>query len=70
MTRMIAVLIASALLAGCGTPLKPWQRELLSRPEMALEPDALAGAQRRHTEFSKEGSTGDTTLAGGGCGCN
>lgn len=68
--RSILVL-ASAVLAGCGqAPVKPWERELLARPEMALEPDPLLAAQRRHAEFSKEGSTGDAVMAGSGCGCN
>lgn len=70
MKPLAAPLLAALLLAGCAAPVKPWQRELLARPEMALEGDALAAAQRKQTEFSKEGSSGDTALAGGGCGCN
>lgn len=71
MTRVL--LIASLLaLAACGTtkPVKPWQREALARPEMAWEPDPLLAAYRRHAQFSKEAASGDTALAGGGCGCN
>lgn len=70
MTRLV-LLAAVLLLAACGTkPVKPWQREVLARPEMAWEPDPLLAAYRRHTQFSKEAASGDTALAGGGCGCN
>jgi hypothetical protein len=43
---------------------------VLQRPEMAVEPDPLLAAYRRHTEFSKEASSGDAAMAGAGCGCN
>jgi hypothetical protein len=67
----IALILLLPALAACGAkPVKPWQREALQRPEMAVEPDPLLATYRRHTEFSKEASSGDAAMAGVGCGCN
>jgi Domain of unknown function (DUF4266) len=65
------LLLAIAALAACDTvPVKPWEREALARQDMAWDADPLLCSYRRRTQFSKEGSSGDTVLAGGGCGCN
>ena len=56
-------------LTGC-TPVQAWERGILARPEMALEPDALEQALSNHVYFSKEASSGGNSAAGGGCGCN
>lgn len=69
--KIFASLVAAVALTACGTaPPKPFERELLTRPEMALDADAMTGAWRRHAEASKEGSTGDSGMAGTNCGCN
>ncbi len=50
--------------------VKPWERDVLARPDMAWEPDAHRGTHRGHIFFSKEGSLLGGNAGGGGCGCN
>lgn len=69
----LALLAVAGLLAagGCATAhVQPWDRDLLARETMRLEPPALEGAADDHIYFSKEGSTGGHGVGGGGCGCN
>jgi hypothetical protein len=67
-----ACLIACALsVAGCTSlGVKPWQRDVMARPEMQLDADAIDAAIDDHMYFSKEASSGGRSFAGGGCGCN
>lgn len=59
------------LLAGCGiAPVAPWERGTLAKPQMALDPDTLGAALKRHTASSKEAASGGYGIGGGGCGCN
>ena len=50
--------------------LRPWMRDLLAAPGMAIDPDPLETALDEHIYFSKEASSGGLGSAGGGCGCN
>ena len=50
--------------------VKPWERAVLSRTDMAWVPDPLEGARRGHTFFSKEATMPGGSAGGGGCGCN
>jgi hypothetical protein len=65
----IAILwIASSM--GC-VAVRPWDREMLGRPDMAWDPDPLETAQRGHVYFAKEATpTHGSGAGGGGCGCN
>ena len=67
------VLAATALLlassTGCAV-VKPWERDLLAKRDMAFEPDGLEAAREAHVYFSKEASMPGGTGGGGGCGCN
>jgi hypothetical protein len=64
------LLLASALaLPGCAN-VKPWERDVLARPDMTWQPDRLQAARRSHIFFSKEASLQGGGAAGGGCGCN
>ena len=68
---LAGVLILTALAAGgCTIGPKPWEKDLLARPEMAVDPYPLKTAADDHTYFSKEASSGGRGFAGGGCGCN
>ncbi len=75
MRRTIALAFAAStlLLAGC-KPLEPWvkpyERERLADPIMALERDPVSGSYLDHVFELREGSRGAMGSAGGGCGCN
>jgi hypothetical protein len=56
-------------LAGCAG-VQPWERDVLARPEMALDNAPLEAATDDHIYFSKEASSGGRGFGGGGCGCN
>lgn len=73
-TRLILVsMIALSTLYGC-KPLEPWvkpyERENLADPVMALERDPVSASYLDHVFESREGSRGASGSAGGGCGCN
>lgn len=73
MNRLVFVLLVVGLAAscsGCAATVKPWDRDLLAKPAMQLSPHSLLGAMDQHIYFSKEASTGGSSVAGGGCGCN
>jgi len=57
------------MLAAC-TQVRPWERGLLAKEEMAWRTNALEGALNDHIFFSKEASSGGSSAAAGGCGCN
>lgn len=50
--------------------VQAWEKQHLAEKEMAWNPDPLETSMREHTYFSKEGSSGGGSAAGGGCGCN
>jgi len=64
---MLAVLCCSAC-SQIGP--RPWEKDLMARPEMQLNPYPLQSAADDHIYFSKEASSGGRGFAGGGCGCN
>lgn len=64
-----AMLLAS--LAACSDlGVKPWERDLLAKPEMQLITSPIDAGLDDHIYFSKEGSSGGRSFGGGGCGCN
>jgi hypothetical protein len=63
--------LALASLAGCASVgIKPWERDILARPEMALDANLVDTAFDEHIYFSKEAASGGRGFGGGGCGCN
>jgi hypothetical protein len=68
----LAILLGLTLAAcGCSTMgVKPWQHEILARPEMALNAEPIDAAIDDHIYFSKEAASGGRSFGGGGCGCN
>ncbi len=71
MKNIILTLLISTLLAGCSSlGVKPWERDVLAREDMALENAALDSGFDDHIYFSKEASSGGKGFGGGGCGCN
>jgi len=70
--RLIASFLLAALIvagAGCAA-VKPWERDVLARPDMAWEPDALEAKRNAHVHYSKEAALPGGGAGGGGCGCN
>jgi hypothetical protein len=64
-------ILSGLLLAACGCSalgVKPWQREILARPEMALNAEPIDAAIDDHIYFSKEAASGGRSLGGGGWG--
>jgi len=69
--RAAASAAVALLLGACASVgPHPWERDLMARPEMALDGGAIDGSIDDHVYFSKEGATGGRGFAGGGCGCN
>ncbi|GBL03624.1 lipoprotein [Glaciecola sp. KUL10] len=68
--KKIVVLIALLSLGGCASNINAWERGRLAKTEMQFEPDPMRAAFMRHVYASKEASTGGSSTAGGGCGCN
>lgn len=50
--------------------VKPWERGILAREDMQIVNDAMRKSVDDHIYFSKEASTGGSSVQGGGCGCN
>ena len=69
--RLIFVVLTVLSLSACGQwGVKPWERNILAKPEMALDSSPLTSALDDHIYFSKEASSGGRGFGGGGCGCN
>jgi hypothetical protein len=66
--RLLTAMMLSACLAGC-TPVKPWQRGILAKPQMAVDPHPVQSALRSHGYLSREAASGGGAQSGGGCGC-
>ena len=70
---LCAALALGAGLAGCTSTepwVKPYEREHLADPIMALSRNSIAATYRDHVFETREGSHGATGAVGGGCGCN
>lgn len=60
-------------LSACGSIepwVKPYERDLLADPIMAMDSDPVSSAYIHHVHESREGARGAQGSAGGGCGCN
>lgn len=66
-----AMLLCMLLISGCSSlGVKPWERDILARDDMALDSAPMDSAFDDHIYFSKEASSGGQGFGGGGCGCN
>jgi len=70
--RSLALIVTVVLLAGCSIEpwVKPYERDRLADPIMALDRDPVSSAYSHHVHESREGARGAAGSAGGGCGCN
>jgi len=65
------MILCTLLASGCSNlGVKPWERDLLAKPEMALTSSPIEAGLDEHIYFSKEATSGGRSFAGGGCGCN
>jgi len=73
-SRLRTALAISLLtvISGCASfeHVQPWEKGVLSRPEMTFETDRLDASFTEHIYFSKEAASGGAGVGGGGCGCN
>ena len=75
-TLISGILLTIVLLAGVSacSPIEPWvkpyERDRLADPIMALDPDPVSTAYILHVFEAREGARGGEGSAGGGCGCN
>ena len=71
--RMLLSLALIVGLSGCGgiEPwVKPYERDRLADPIMALDADPVSSSYIQHVYEAREGARGGEGAAGGGCGCN
>lgn len=67
---LLPLLTLPLLLTGCAQ-LAPWERDILAKPQMALEPAPQVQVWRQHVQASRE-AAGPVAVGndrGGGCGC-
>jgi len=75
MRKLLLPLLATAtLLATACSSIEPWvkpyEREHLADPIMAIDPDPVSSSYMDHVFEVREGAAGATGGAGGGCGCS
>jgi hypothetical protein len=72
--KRLTIILGAAILAGCASlkpaAVKPWERDILAKPAMQLEFNAMITGCDDHIYFSREASKGGSGFGGGGCGCN
>jgi hypothetical protein len=71
--RLALPAVLAVLVSACSAPqpwVKPYERERLADPIMALERDPVSGSYLDHVFELREGARGAMGSAGGGCGCN
>jgi hypothetical protein len=66
--------IAGLLALGACSPIEPWvkpyEREHLADPIMAIDRNPVSSSYLDHVYDAREGARGATGSVGGGCGCN
>ena len=75
LTKAVRILLALVVLQGLsGCSIEPWvkpyERDRLADPIMALDGDPVSMAYIQHVYEAREGARGGEGAAGGGCGCN
>lgn len=70
--RLLLAVIACYGLSACSVEpwVKPYERDRLADPIMALDGDPVSTAYIQHVYEAREGARGGEGAAGGGCGCN
>lgn len=71
--RILLAGLAVSALGGCSSIepwVKPYERDRLADPIMAMDGDPVSTAYIQHVYEAREGAKGGEGAAGGGCGCN
>lgn len=71
--RILLPLLLMGSLSACSSIepwVKPYERDKLADPIMALDGDPVSTAYIQHVFEAREGARGGEGAAGGGCGCN
>jgi hypothetical protein len=71
--QLLLPLLLIAGMSGCSSIepwVKPYERDRLADPIMALDSDPVSSAYIQHVFEAREGARGGEGAAGGGCGCN
>lgn len=71
--RLLLLFAVLAGMAGCSNfePwVKPYERDRLADPIMALDTAPVSSSYIQHVYEAREGARGGEGAAGGGCGCN
>lgn len=71
--RFLLLFVALSGAAACSSIepwVKPYERDRLADPIMALDPNPVSSAYMQHVYEAREGARGGEGAAGGGCGCN
>jgi len=68
---LILLLLAGTTACSSIEPwVKPYERDRLADPIMALNPNPVSSSYIQHVYEAREGARGGEGAAGGGCGCN
>jgi hypothetical protein len=67
--RLACFLAVSAGLFGCAA-VAPYERGLLAKRKMQMDPDPESVLLEQHVYEYREGTSGGYGTVGGGCGCN
>lgn len=69
---LLTLLVFAMLMINSCAPVgvKPWERDIMAKPSMQLDNEAVDRGLDDHIYFSKEASSGGRGFGGGGCGCN
>lgn len=70
LVKTVVLLLTLQLLGCANLGVKPWERDILAKKEMALDAEGVDLGLDDHIYFSKEATSGGRAFAGGGCGCN
>jgi hypothetical protein len=66
----LAALVATSACAPLQPWVKPYEREHLADPIMAIDPNPVSSSYMDHVYEVREGAKGATGAGGGGCGCS
>ena len=67
---LLALMLAASGCSNIEPWVKPYERDRLADPIMALDGDPVSSYYIQHVYEAREGARGGEGAAGGGCGCN